>query len=157
MAANEVTLHWSKPICKQPGNYVAWPTIARTTDGELFVVFSGDRDEHVCPYGKTQLIRSNDDGETWSSAETINSTPLDDRDSGIIELRSGALVMSWFTMATWEHLDGYRAAAGGRTTRSTPGTATVASCPRRPGNSGSGTGPAGRPTADARGSRRSTA
>ena len=110
MGAHEVTLHWSKPICKQPGNYVAWPTIARTADGELLVAFSGDRDEHVCPYGKTQLIRSSDDGETWSSAETINSTPLDDRDAGIIELRSGALVMSWFTMATWEHLDGYRAA-----------------------------------------------
>ena len=108
MAAGNVTIHWSKPICKEPGNYVAWPTIAQTADGELLVTFSGDREEHVCPYGKTELIRSRDKGETWTAPVVINSTPLDDRDSGIIVLKSGTLVMSWFTYATWEKLDHFR-------------------------------------------------
>jgi hypothetical protein len=105
----KATFHWSKPICKEPGNYIAWPTIARKAAGELLVVFSGDREEHVCPYGKTELIRSQDDGETWSETEIINSTPLDDRDAGIIVLRSGTMVVSWFTSPTWERLDDYRA------------------------------------------------
>ena len=53
-------------ICRQPGRYIGWPTIARTAQGELLVVFSGDREAHVCPFGKTQLVRSRDGGKTWS-------------------------------------------------------------------------------------------
>ena len=100
--------HWSKPICKEPGNYVAWPTVARTREGELLVVFSGDREEHVCPYGKTELIRSSDAGVSWSAPQVINSTPLDDRDAGIIVLESGTLVVSWFTGPTWLRFDLFR-------------------------------------------------
>jgi len=58
-------------ICKEPGRYVGWPTIARTADGELLVVFSGDREGHVCPFGKTQLVRSNDGGKTWDYPNEI--------------------------------------------------------------------------------------
>ena len=32
-------VHWSKVICRQPGNYLAWPTIARRDDGELLKVY----------------------------------------------------------------------------------------------------------------------
>jgi hypothetical protein len=88
---------WSKVICKEPGDYIGWPTIGRTADGELMVVFSGERDTHVCPYGKTQLVRSRDAGGSWSPPETINNTPLDDRDAGILVTRSGVIVVSWFT------------------------------------------------------------
>ncbi len=84
-------------LCKQPGRYIGWPTIAKTAQEELLVVFSGDRDSHVCPYGKTQIVRSSDGGASWSAPETINDTPLDDRDAGIIVTRSGAIVVSWFT------------------------------------------------------------
>ena len=108
MDGSNYSVHWGKPICKEPGNYVAWPTIARRPDGELLVVFSGDREEHVCPYGKTELIRSRDAGETWSRPEVINNSPLDDRDAGIIVLKSGTLVMSSFTHETWDKLDMYR-------------------------------------------------
>jgi hypothetical protein len=100
---------WSRPICKVAGDYLAWPTVAACASGEVLVIFSGDREEHVCPYGKTLLIRSGDGGETWTEPAIINSTPLDDRDAGIIELASGTLVMSWFTYATWEHFDAFRA------------------------------------------------
>ncbi len=101
-------IHWSRPICKEPGNYVAWPTIVRTADGELLVVFSGDRDEHVCPYGKTELIRSSDAGETWTAPVVINNSPLDDRDAGLLQLSNGELVMSTFTVTTIDQLDYYR-------------------------------------------------
>ena len=33
-------VHWSKAICKQPGNYIGLPTIAKRADGELLATFS---------------------------------------------------------------------------------------------------------------------
>ena len=96
------TIHWSKVICKQPGNYMFTGTIGRKSDGELLVVFSGDREQHVCPFGKTQMVRSRDGGETWSTAETINNTPIDDRDTGITVLRSGTIVLAWLAVANWD-------------------------------------------------------
>jgi hypothetical protein len=88
---------WTKALCKEPGRYIGWPTVCRTQNGELIAVFSGDRDEHVCPFGKSQLIRSADGGKTWSAPVNICNTILDDRDSGIISLDDGSLVMAWFT------------------------------------------------------------
>jgi sialidase-1 len=82
---------------QEPDRYLGWPTIAKTVEGELIVAFSGDRDSHVCPWGKTQFIRSRDGGKTWSEAETVNNTPLDDRDAGLIQTTKGTLVVSWFT------------------------------------------------------------
>ena len=100
-------------ICKQPGRYIGWPTIARTADGELLVSFSGDREAHVCPFGKTQFVRSRDGGKTWSKPLTINNTPLDDRDSGILVTRKGTIVVSWFTSLAFEKFSGLRAKCEG--------------------------------------------
>jgi len=114
----------TKPICREPGKYLGqgsefgsnenghpktlkrviesdrylgWATLAKTRAGELIVAFSGDRDSHVDPWGKTQIIRSLDQGKTWSAPETITNTPLDDRDAGIVQTKAGTLVVSWFT------------------------------------------------------------
>jgi hypothetical protein len=89
-------------ICKQMDRYIGWPTIARTSGGELIVTFSGDRDAHVCPWGKTQMVRSGDNGLTWSEVLTINNTPMDDRDSGVIQTGKGSLLVSWFTSDYFE-------------------------------------------------------
>ena len=90
-------IFWSKVICKQPSRYIGWPTIGRMPDGTLLVVFSGDRDAHVDPFGKTMLVRSTDNGKTWGREELINDTPLDDRDAGICVCRDGTVIVSWFT------------------------------------------------------------
>lgn len=87
----------SDVICRQPGRYIGWPTIDRLPEGELVVVFSGDRDLHNDPFGKTFLIRSRDEGKTWSGAEVVNDTPLDDRDAGLCVCDDGTMVVSWFT------------------------------------------------------------
>ena len=84
-------------ICKEPGRYIGWPTIIRTRAGELIIAFSGDRDSHICPYGKTEMVRSSDEGKTWSDPVVIRNTPLDDRDAGLVETPDGTLVTSWFT------------------------------------------------------------
>ena len=92
---------WTRALCKQPGRYIGWPTACLRKNGELLAVFSGDRDEHICPFGKVQMIRSKDLGETWSVAQTICNTPLDDRDAGILELPNGDLLVTWFTSVAY--------------------------------------------------------
>lgn len=89
-------------IFEQDGKYVGWPTVLCRKSGELLVVFSGHRNGHICPYGKVQMIRSKDGGKSWSVPETLVNSPLDDRDSGIIELENGNLVLFWFNSYAYE-------------------------------------------------------
>ncbi|MBF0471587.1 MAG: exo-alpha-sialidase [Gammaproteobacteria bacterium] len=84
-------------IYEDPHHFSAWPSVCRRSNGELMVVFSGEREHHVCPFGKTVLIRSQDGGNHWSDPEIINHTPLDDRDAGIIETREGTLLLFFFS------------------------------------------------------------
>jgi len=93
---------WTKALCKEPGRYIGWPTVCLRKNGELLAVFSGDRDEHVCPFGKVQMVRSTDQGKTWSTPVNICNTPLDDRDAGIVELPDGDLIVSWFTSLAYQ-------------------------------------------------------
>ena len=77
--------------------YHGWPTLTRCKSGELLVVCSGGRDSHICPFGKVELIRSIDQGRTWTFPRTILDGPLDDRDAGILETSKGTLLVSTFT------------------------------------------------------------
>ena len=95
-------------ICKEPGRYIGWPTIVRSRTGQLIIVFSGDRDEHICPWGKMELVRSTNDGESWTQPIVIRDTPLDDRDAGILETSEGILITSWFTSLEFQELDSYK-------------------------------------------------
>lgn len=86
-------------VCRVPGeklSYFGWPTVTRMDDGTLLVVSSGLRSQHVCPWGKTVLNVSTDDGRTWSPPRVINDSPLDDRDAGIVNLGGKRLLLSWF-------------------------------------------------------------
>ena len=49
---------WTKPICVETNRYIGWPSVCRLKNGDILAVFSGDRDHHVCPYGKVQMIRT---------------------------------------------------------------------------------------------------
>jgi hypothetical protein len=75
--------------------------VTRRADGELLVVCSGGREEHVCPFGKVHLIRSRDNGDTWSAPVELANGPLDDRDAGVLETRRGTLLVNWFTSVAW--------------------------------------------------------
>jgi len=92
---------WTKVLCKEPGRYIGWPTVCLRKNGELLAVFSGDRDAHVCPFGKVQMVRSTDMGETWTGPQTVCNTQLDDRDAGILEMPNGDLLVTWFTSVAY--------------------------------------------------------
>ncbi len=95
-------------ICSMPNErlgYFGWPSVARTGSGTLVVGVSGLRYEHVCPWGKTVLFRSHDDGRTWSEPRILNDTPLDDRDVGIVSLGGEKLLVTWFTSYIRPKLD----------------------------------------------------
>ncbi len=76
--------------------YCGWPTVCKDGEGTLYAVCSGFRAAHVCPFGKTVLFKSFDEGKTWSIPMVINDTYLDDRDAGIICLGGRSLLVSWF-------------------------------------------------------------
>ncbi|MBQ9445541.1 MAG: exo-alpha-sialidase, partial [Victivallales bacterium] len=86
----------------EPFGYFGWPSITKQDDGTLCVVASGLRQGHVCPWGRTTICKSRDDGKTWSYPKVINNTPLDDRDAGIVNLGGKRLAVTWFTSNTWQ-------------------------------------------------------
>jgi hypothetical protein len=102
-------------VCRLPGerfSYFGWPTVARMDDGTLVVASSGLRSEHVCPFGKTVLNVSRDDGRTWSPPRVIQDSPIDDRDAGIVHLGGKSLLVSWFRSDTRRNAkDGWLPAA----------------------------------------------
>lgn len=84
----------SNPYSKH--NYFAWPTATRLQNGKIAVVASGFRLEHVCPFGKTVISYSEDDGETYTLPAPVIDTLLDDRDGGIVPFgKSGVIVTSF--------------------------------------------------------------
>ena len=87
--------------------YCGWPSVCHDGEGVLYAVCSGFRAAHVCPFGKTLLFKSWDDGKTWSIPMVINDTWLDDRDVGILWLGGSTLLVSWFTHPTGVYLNKY--------------------------------------------------
>ncbi len=85
-----------------PTVYSAWPDLIRAANGDLLVTFCST-DEHLGPNGRATLLRSSDDGYTWSQPQTIYDSPLDDRDIGLTRARDGTLGLHlWTTNWTTE-------------------------------------------------------
>jgi sialidase-1 len=82
--------------------YHGWPTLARSRNGDLLVAYSGGREAHVCPFGRVELIRSSDEGRSWSWPQVLMDSPIDDRDAGIVETRTGTLLVTTFTSLAYE-------------------------------------------------------
>lgn len=91
-------------ITRQNDLYHGWPTLVRRKSGELIVVCSGGREAHVCPFGRVEMLRSRDDGRTWSWPQVILDGPLDDRDAGVLETAQGTLLVTTFTSLAYEPL-----------------------------------------------------
>ena len=101
-------IEWTRVICDETPRYIGWPSVAALRSGEVVAVFSGDRDGHVCPFGKVQMVRSLDEGETWSKPVTIADGPIDDRDAGVVEMPDGEIVVFWFTSTAFLTTEDFR-------------------------------------------------
>ncbi len=77
--------------------YHGWPTVARRSNGDLLLVYSGGREAHVCPFGRVELMRSYDGGESWTWPEVVMDGPIDDRDAGVLETSKGSILITTFT------------------------------------------------------------
>lgn len=102
-----------KPVVREIGdtgvtielNYQAWPTICKG-DGDTLYVAASVRQSHIDPFAATAFYVSHDNGETWSDAKIINDTPVDDRDTGIVYLGNGRMLVSFFTIGASDFLSG---------------------------------------------------
>ena len=91
-----------KIISWKPPLYHGWPTLARRKNGALLLAFSGGRERHVCPFGRVELMRSQDDGRTWRWPQVLIDGPIDDRDAGVVETAKGSLLVTTFTSLAYE-------------------------------------------------------
>lgn len=89
-------------------DYQGWPSVCRDENGTLYAVASGFRLRHVCPFGKTVMYISRNDGETWSPPIVINDSYLDDRDAGIVYMGGGRLLVTWFAHPAKKYYDEWR-------------------------------------------------
>lgn len=85
--------------------YQGWPTICKG-DGDTLYAASSLRMGHVDPFGATAFYVSHDGGETWEGPRVINDTPVDDRDTGIVYLGDGKLLITYFTIGGDEFMPG---------------------------------------------------
>ena len=82
--------------------YHGWPTLARRKNGQMLLVCSGGRESHVCPFGRVELMRSDDGGRSWSWPQTLIDSAIDDRDAGVLETPRGSLLVTTFTSLAFE-------------------------------------------------------
>lgn len=94
----------TKVISHEPQYYHGWPTLARRRNGDLLVTCSGGRQAHVCPFGRVELMTSHDDGGNWSWPQIVLDSPIDDRDSGVLETAKGSLLITTFTSLAYERI-----------------------------------------------------
>ncbi|MCA8983444.1 MAG: sialidase family protein [Planctomycetaceae bacterium] len=95
-------VHSLKTISHQPELYYGWPTLTRRKNGELLVVWSGSREGHVCPFGRVEMMSSQDDGQTWTWDRVLLDLPIDDRDAGVLETAQGTILVTTFSSLAYD-------------------------------------------------------
>ncbi len=90
-------IHDVKIISHKSDLYHGWPTVARRSNGDLLLVYSGGRESHVCPFGRVELMRSHDGGQSWTWPQIVMDGPIDDRDAGVLETAKGSILVTTFT------------------------------------------------------------
>ncbi len=73
-AGERAVVRETKVISCQPDLYHGWPTLARGRSGRLLLSYSGGRESHVCPFGRVELLQSDDGGKSWTWPRVILDT-----------------------------------------------------------------------------------
>ena len=89
---------------KAAGEYQAFPDACRLNNGDILVVFYAG-DGHVTypsdqypNAGRICMVRSTDEGRTWSKPEVIYDDQYDNRDAHISQLSDGTILVSFFSL-----------------------------------------------------------
>ncbi|RMG04720.1 MAG: exo-alpha-sialidase [Planctomycetota bacterium] len=90
-----------RTISRLPHQYHGWPTVTRRRNGQLVLTYSGGREAHVCPFGRVEMMTSDDGGDTWTYPRVLLDSALDDRDSGVLETSRGTLLVTTFTSTAY--------------------------------------------------------
>jgi sialidase-1 len=101
-AAPSLQVLETKVISPDLDNYHGWPTLTRRRNGQLVVVWSGGREGHVCPFGRVDMMTSDNKGQTWTWPRVLIDGALDDRDAGVLETAKGTLLVTTFTSLAYE-------------------------------------------------------
>lgn len=83
-------------VASRPDQMYAWPGLTRINERELLVSAS-ERKSHHGPEGRTVVIRSTDNGQTWQLPQELYNSELDDRDANLLTMPDGTLVLTSFT------------------------------------------------------------
>jgi hypothetical protein len=75
-------------------SYCAWPSACVDENGVIYVVCSGNRMGHLCPFGKILMFRSFDGGLTFTPPSITADRFLDNRDPGILYLGGGRMLVT---------------------------------------------------------------
>lgn len=90
------------------GTYEGFPGVCRLADGDLLAVFYAGLDHMDWPSpnlperGRICLMRSSDDGKTWSAPKTLIDQPTGERDPSITQLKSGVVICSYYGTIWYE-------------------------------------------------------
>jgi hypothetical protein len=85
------------------GTYQAFTDVCRLKNGDLLCVFYAGYGHVSLPKagwpkgGRICMVRSEDEGRTWSAPRVLFDGPLDDRDPHIAQMSDGTVVCSFFT------------------------------------------------------------
>jgi hypothetical protein len=80
----------------RPDQMYGWPGITRAANGDILIAAS-ERKFHVCPFGREVVVRSADNGRSWSLPQEVYDSELDDRDANLLTMPDGTIILSWFT------------------------------------------------------------
>lgn len=83
-----------------PERYFGWPSVARLADGTIVAGSSGLRRAHICPWGKSVLCYSHDNGKTYGECKVAHDDMIDNRDLGVIALGGQKFGITWFSLDT---------------------------------------------------------
>lgn len=104
LGAPRAVVRETKVISHQPHLYHGWPTVARCRSGRLLLTYSGGRESHVCPFGRVELMQSDDGGQSWTWPRVLFDSALDDRDSGVLETAQGSILVTTFTSLAYQSI-----------------------------------------------------
>jgi hypothetical protein len=101
-AAPSIQVLETKVISPDPEYYHGWPTLARRRNGQLLLVWSGGREGHICPFGRVEMMTSDNNGQSWTWPRVLMDGAIDDRDAGVLETAKGTLLVTSFTSLAYE-------------------------------------------------------